>query len=70
MRSDNGEEKPVSMTDLVMAGVLVLDGADEEGIFFEIDWDKLQAYSMELYLYFREAEMMGELIPGDDTMEA
>lgn len=70
MRNENGEEKPVSMTDLIMAGVLVLDGADEEGIFFEIDWDKLKEYSEDLYLYFREAEMMGELVPGDDTMEA
>jgi hypothetical protein len=70
MRNESGNEQPVSMSDLVMAGVLVLDGADEEGVFFEIDWDKLKEYSEELYLYFREAEMMGELVPGDDTMEA
>jgi hypothetical protein len=62
MRNANGEEQPISMTDLVLAGVLILDGADEEGILFELDWDRLKEYSEDLYLYFREAEMNGEMI--------
>lgn len=55
-------DEPISMTDLVLAGVLILDGADEEGIFFQLDWDRLKEYDEELYLYFREAEMNGEMI--------
>jgi hypothetical protein len=63
MRSDSGREIPVSMTDLIEAGVLKIDGVDEDGgILLEIDWDALRAYNEEVYLYLREAEMYGEMI--------
>jgi hypothetical protein len=63
MRSDSGREIPGSMTDLIEAGILKVDGVDVDGgILLELDWDALRAYSEDLYLYFREAEMNGEMI--------
>lgn len=62
MRSGENEI-PGSMTDLIQAGVLTPDGVDEDGgILLEIDWDKLKAYSEEIYLFFREAEMNAQMI--------
>lgn len=63
MRSTSGRENPVSMTDLMDAGVLKIDSVDEDGsILLELDWDALRAYDEEVYLYLREAEMNGEMI--------
>jgi len=61
MRNGNGNE--ISMNDLIEAGVLSIDGVDTDGgILLEIDWDVLKEYDEDLYLRFREAEMMGEMI--------
>jgi hypothetical protein len=63
MRSTSGRENPVSMTDLMDAGVLKIDSVDEDGsILLELDWDALRVYDEEVYLYLREAEMNGEMI--------
>lgn len=63
MRSTSGRENPVSMTDLMDAGILRIDSMDEDGsVLLELDWDALKAYNEEVYLYLREAEMNGEMI--------
>ena len=61
MRNGNGNE--ISMNDLIEAGVLSIDGVDTDGgILLGIVWDVLKEYDEVLYLRFREAEMMGEMI--------
>lgn len=63
MRSTSGRENPVSMTDLMDAGILRIDSMDEDGsVLLELDWDALKVYNEEVYLYLREAEMNGEMI--------
>lgn len=63
MRSDSGRENPVTMTDLMMAGILRIDSVEDDGsILLELDWDMLHAYNEDAYLYLREAEMNGEMI--------
>lgn len=63
MRSTSGRENPVSMTDLMDAGILKIDSMDEDGgVLLELDWDALRAFDEEVYLYLREAEMNGEMI--------
>ncbi|QMP84257.1 hypothetical protein HUN41_00146 [Streptomyces phage Coruscant] len=59
----NDQGNPVTMNDLIDAGVLEVDGIDDDGGFLlELHWEKLKEYSIELYLKFREAEMTGEMI--------
>jgi hypothetical protein len=59
----NDEGNPVTINDLLDAGVVEVDGIDVDGGFLlALDWDKLKLYSEELYLRFREAEMTGEMI--------
>ncbi len=61
MQKEDGS--PVTMNDLIDAGILEIDGVDFDGGFLlALDWDKLREYSEELYLKFREAEMTGEMI--------
>lgn len=63
MRSTSGKENPVTITDLMNAGILRIDSVDEDGgILLELDWDALKAYDIEVYYYLREAEMNGEMI--------
>ncbi len=63
MRSTSGRENPVTMTELMDAGILRIDSVEETGdVLLELDWDALREYDMEVYLYLREAEMNGEMI--------
>jgi hypothetical protein len=50
------------MTELILEGILQIDGADEEGILLSFDWDKLYEYNPEIYLYLKTAELNGQMI--------
>lgn len=56
------EEQEITlwMSELTLSGALTVEGYDDEGTIFSIDWDKLKEADIELYYRFREAEMNAE----------
>lgn len=61
MSEQNGSENGI-MTELILAGIMQLDGMDEEGVLLTFDWDKLYDYDPQIYLYLKTAELNGQMI--------